>query len=214
VSSLAAREPLTRRRVLESALALVDREGPGSLTMRRLGDELGVAAMSLYNHVRGREELLDGLSEVMVGEVDLGDAGEPPRDVLARFVHGIRAVALAHPTAFALVGMRPLRSAEALRPIEATLGALRALGLDAERTAYAYRALASYARGFALAEISGFTLEGEPLPELPEDALANVAELRRQLALADRDAAFSFGAEALLAGILELAATDLRGRGS
>jgi len=207
VSSQVAREPLTRRRVLESALALVDREGPGALTMRRLGDELGVAAMSLYNHVGGRQELLDGLSEIMVGEIDLGDAGTLPRDILARFVHGIRAVALTHPAAFGLVGMRPLRSAEALRSIEATLGALRALGLDTERAAYAYRALASYARGFALAEISGFTLEGEPWPDLPADALANVAELRQQLVLTDRDAAFAFGADALLAGILGAAAT-------
>ena len=202
VGSRTAREPLTRRRILESALALVDREGPRALTMRRLGDELGVAAMSLYNHVRNREELLDGLSEIMVGEIDVGDAGEAPRDALTRFLHGIRAVALAHPSAFELVGMRPLRSAAALRPIDATLGALRALGLDADTAAHAYRALASYARGFALAEIAGFTLDGDAVSDLPAGPLDNVAELGRQLVATDRDAAFAFGAEALVAGIL------------
>jgi AcrR family transcriptional regulator len=207
VSSRAARQPLTRTRILESALALVDREGPDALTMRRLGDELGVAAMSLYHHLRGREELLDGLSEIMVGQIDLGDTGTPPRVVLTRFVHGIRAVALAHPAAFGLVGMRPLRSVEALRPIEATLAALRTLGLDAEHAAHAYRALASYARGFALAESSGFTLENEPLPHLPADTPTNLAELHHQLALTDHDTAFAYGADALLAGILATAAT-------
>ena len=207
MSSRAAHKPLTRRRILESALALVDREGADALTMRRLGDELGVAAMSLYNHVRGREELLDGLSEIMVAEIDLGGPETPPREVLARFVHGIRKVALAHPAAFEPVGMRPLRSGEALRPIETTLSALRGLGLDGERAGHAYRALTSYARGFALAEIAGFTLEDEPLADLPPETLARLAELRGQLVSTDRDAAFAFGADALIGGLLAAAAS-------
>ncbi|MGH3032013.1 MAG: TetR/AcrR family transcriptional regulator, partial [Gaiellaceae bacterium] len=121
----AARERLTRRRVLEAALRLVDREGAAALSMRRLGRELDVEAMSLYNHVSGRDEVLDGLSEVMVARIGVaGDSGGWA-EALGRFMRGIRAVALAHPAAFQLVGMRPLNTREALPQIEAVLGAMR-----------------------------------------------------------------------------------------
>lgn len=202
------RERLTRRRVLEAALDLLDREGADALTMRRLGAELGVAAMSIYNHVPGREALLDGLSEVLVGRIGAAPAAGP-RELVERFMHGIRAVALAHPDAFRLVGMRPLHTLDALRPVEAVLGALRELGLGAEEATHAYRALLSYARGFALAEIEGFTLE---LPvgagratvdprDVPAETFPHIAELASELAAPDHDAAFAFGANLLLAAL-------------
>jgi AcrR family transcriptional regulator len=193
---------LTRRSVLEAALALVDREGAGALTMRRLGDELGVAAMSLYNHVAGRGALLDGLSEVMVGELDVGADGQEPVDVLRRFARGIRSVALAHPHAFELVGMRPLSTRASLEPVDTVLGSLRALGIEGPQAVYAYRALTSYARGFALAEIAGFTLESAAEDEAEAvAALPHVAALAPHLQRRSPDAAFEFGLDALLAGV-------------
>ena len=201
------REPLTRTRIFEAALALVDREGAGALTMRRLGSELGVAAMSLYNHVASREDLLDGLSEVMVARIDRAPAAAEPLDAVRRFTHGIRAVALAHSEVFRLVGMRPLHTEAAFLPVEAALAALRALGLPDDEAVQAYRALVSYARGFALAEIAGFTLEepADPPPatpprELDPERFPHIAALAPHLAHPDRDAAFAFGMEALLYG--------------
>ena len=126
-----ARERLTRRRVLEGALLLVDTEGAAALSMRRLAAALGTSPMSLYHHVAGREELLDGLSEIMVGQIGMR-FGEEPQAALRRLAHGIRAVALAHPQAFRLVGLRPLRTPSAMTPVEAGLGALRQLGTAAE----------------------------------------------------------------------------------
>ena len=207
------RAPLTRRRILEAALEVVDREGSGALTMRRLGRELEVSAMSLYNHVRGREEILDGLSEVMVSGIGAEQVAGPPRAVLEQFVRGIRDVALAHPEAFRLVGMRPLHTPEALRPVEAALGALRMMGFEHEDAAYAYRLLAAYARGFALAEIGGMTFEAGP--ETPQsvrpgdvdpEAFPHIVELAAQLERPDRDAAFAFGTDAILTA-LEIRAT-------
>jgi AcrR family transcriptional regulator len=202
------RSPLTRTHILETALALVDREGADALTMRRLGSELGVAAMSLYNHIAGRDELLDGLAEAMVAQIDTGVVPRQPEDAVRRFTNGIRAVALAHPEAFELVGMRPLHTRAALLPVEAALGALRVMGLPDDDAVHAYRGLVSYARGFALAEIAGFTLEERPETagtaapdDLRLETFPHIAELASQLARPDRDAAFAFGLEALLAGL-------------
>lgn len=201
------RVPLTRRRILETALELVDREGGEALTMRRLGGELGVAAMSLYNHVAGREALLDGLSEVMVAGIDVEPDDDAPRAVLARFAEGIRMVALAHPEAFRLVGMRPLNTPAAFRPVEAALGALRAMGLPPDEAAHGYRALVAFARGYALAEIGRFTFEAEGaagavLPSGPDAAaFPRIEELAPQLSHPDHAAAFGFGLQALLDGL-------------
>ena len=201
------RERLSRRRVLLAALALVDRVGPDALTMRRLAEELGVAAMSLYHHVHSRDDLLDGLSELLVAEIVVPEGGDvPPGEALRRFAHGVRGVANAHPAAFQLVGMRPLRTPAALVPVEAALSALRRSGLPDDEAVHAYRALVSYARGFALAEIAGFTLESAPptgaLPPAPIDAFPSIRALSPWLDDAGaRDPAFEFGLGALLAGI-------------
>lgn len=195
---------LSRERILEAALALVDREGSEALTMRRLGAELDVAAMSLYKHVAGRDALLDGLAEVLVEGIGAPEAAEPRR-TLWQFAAGIRAVAQRHPEAFRLVGMRPLHTPKALRTVEVVLDALRRAGLGDRDAVSAYRALVSYARGFALAEIGGFTLEATPassgVPELPDPRLPNASELSELLAHPDRDATFEYGLGALLDGI-------------
>ncbi|HEX5469053.1 MAG TPA: TetR/AcrR family transcriptional regulator C-terminal domain-containing protein [Gaiellaceae bacterium] len=197
---------LTRRRILEAALSLVDREGSEALTMRRLGREVGVEAMSLYNHVAGRAELLDGLSEVMVTGIEAGaEAAKSWDDALRQFMRGIRAVALAHPAAFQLVGMRPLNTRAAMPPVERLLGALRAGGFDADSASSAYRLAVSYARGFALAEIGGFTLDapGERLraPDLSAEEFPRIVELAPSLSRFDHEAAFEFGVEAIVAGL-------------
>lgn len=194
-------------RIFEAALDLVDRDGPQALSMRGLGQELGVAAMSLYNHVAGRDDLLDGLSTVMVARIDRSPDGSPP-DTLRRFAHGIRTVALAHPAAFQLVGMRPLQVPTALQQVESVLDALRAMELPDEHVVNAYRALVSYSRGFALSEIAGFTLERAAqgaervIPaDLDVEAFPQITRLERQLTRPDHDAAFAFGVETLLAGL-------------
>jgi TetR/AcrR family tetracycline transcriptional repressor len=204
-SAPARRERLTRRRVLEAALRLVDRDGAAALTMRRLGGELGVEAMSLYNHVSGREDVLDGLSEVMVAGIGTTPESKGWGEALAEFMRRIRAIALAHPAAFQLVGMRPLNTPDAMPPVESLLRAVRAGGFDPESASFAYRLAVAYARGFALAEIGGFTLDapGERLRalDLAPDAFPHIVELAPCLSRFDRDAAFEFGVEAILAGL-------------
>src|ERR687894_3158370 len=103
----AGRQPLNRRRVLEEAVRFADREGLEALTMRKLGAELGVEAMSLYNHVPNKGALLDGMVEVLLGEVEI-----PPRskDWEVRVRDGYRAfrrLAHEHPNVFPLLVQRP-----------------------------------------------------------------------------------------------------------
>ena len=100
-----ARTPLGRDRILKTAVRFIDDKGLRELTMRRLGAELGVEAMSLYRYVPGREALLDGVVETVIAEMyDDPDVVTVPRDgwqdFLQRLAHGVRRVALTHPAAF------------------------------------------------------------------------------------------------------------------
>ena len=116
----AERVPLSRERVVQAALEFIEEHGLANLTMRKLGDRLGVEAMSLYRHVPGREELLDQVVAHIIAEMDYDDdVLDAPQDgwqdFLQRLAHGVRRTALAHPVAFPLVASRPLE-APWLRP--------------------------------------------------------------------------------------------------
>lgn len=164
---------LDRDCVLTTALALVDRDGAAALSMRNLGRELGVEAMSLYHYVRNRDDLLDGLVEVMVAaELPVPPRGEPWEEALSGFTAGIRRTALRHPEAFRLVGLRPLRSPVALGAIAGLLDCLRVGGFSPEAAVASYRLAAAYARGYALAEIEGLTLAAPQQPEVVPPELA------------------------------------------
>ena len=148
--------PITRGAVLATALALVDREGMAALTMRRLGRELGIEAMSLYNHVRDKEDLLDGVVGLLASEVDFpseehGDWGGRVAELVRRY----RRLSRLHPNAFPLIALRPLRTAEARRPVEEALQLMVTAGFAPEEARHIARVLASYANGFALNELSG-----------------------------------------------------------
>lgn len=188
------RAPLSRERVVTVALRLVDRRGSAALTMRNVAAELGVQAMSLYHHVRNREDLLDGMADLLVeSELPIPGPGDSWERALRGFCAGIRATAQHHPEAFALVGLRPLRSERALRPVLALLDRLLDAGLGEDEAVVAYRNAAAYARGFALAEIAGLTL-GAPTTTAPPPRLR--AALQR-----DPDAVFAEGIELLVAGV-------------
>jgi AcrR family transcriptional regulator len=179
----ATRPPLTRRRVLEAARALIEERGLPELTMRTVGQRLGVEAMSLYRYVPNREGLLDGVVELVVDEL-YGDpevqlvARDGWEDYLRRLAHGVRRIALAHPRVFPLVATRPpaapwvrppLRS---LRWVEGFLQGLTARGFDDEAAVHAYRAFTSFLLGHLLLEVAALGVNTGPVPD---DQLAPVA---------------------------------------
>ncbi|KAA5837208.1 TetR/AcrR family transcriptional regulator C-terminal domain-containing protein [Saccharopolyspora hirsuta] len=127
------RAGLTRQDVLAAALALVDREGLKALSMRRLGAELGVEAMTLYHHVSNKEALLDGLVEQLLAEAvaPRSSSGSWQAD-LRNYAHALREALLAHPNAIPLVASRPAVTSRNLEIMERELGALHAAGFPLE----------------------------------------------------------------------------------
>ena len=146
------RARLNRERVLDAAVALAARDGIESLTMRKLGDELGAGAMSLYHHVPNKEQLLDGMVDIVFSEIEL-----PPTDVEWKAAMRKRALstreALArHPWAIGLMEGRTNHGLANLRLHNAVLGCLRAAGFSLEMTVHAYSVQDAYIYGFALQE--------------------------------------------------------------
>ncbi|UTI63036.1 TetR/AcrR family transcriptional regulator C-terminal domain-containing protein [Paraconexibacter antarcticus] len=199
------RAGLSRERVLDAARTLIERDGAGALTMRRLGREVGVEAMSLYNHVSNRDAVLDGLGEFLMSEVD-AEPGADWRESCRDFAAQLRAIALTHPATFSLVGLRPLRSAAALAPVERLLQNLVAAGAAPDQALAMYRTLASFARGYAMAEVTGFTVDAStpsgrrPLRALPRADFPILRERLKELEPLRSDAAFTAGLDAMLDG--------------
>jgi AcrR family transcriptional regulator len=142
------RLPLTRTRVLETAVGLADREGIDSVSMRRLGQELGVEAMSLYTHIRGKEDLLDGMVDVVVGEIPIDTAGPDWRTTLRRMILDARAVMLRHRWAARVIETRSAPGLATLAYMEAATGVVRDGGFTIDLTHHAMHVLGSRVFGF------------------------------------------------------------------
>lgn len=165
---------LSRARIVDVALALIDEQGLAALTMRALAGRLGVEAMSLYKHVANRDKLFDAVVERIVGELGQDDGVSPDpdqgwRSYLAGIAHGVRRYARAHPHAFPLVATRPSEAPwinpplRSLDWIEAFLRGLQAEGFTDEQVLFAYRSFNSFLLGFLLLETSAMSIH-EPLP--------------------------------------------------
>lgn len=147
-----ARIPLNRERVLRAALALADENGIESLTMRRLGEAVGVEAMSLYNHVANKVDLLDGLIDLVFSQIELPSAEGSWRSAMRRRAISTRTVLSAHRWAVGLMESRTSPGPATLRHHDAVLGCLLGAGFSLELAAHAYSVLDSYIYGFALQE--------------------------------------------------------------
>lgn len=209
-AATSARQQLNRRRVLEAAVRLVDREGLDALSMRRLGAEVGVEAMSLYNHVPNKAALLDGMVEVVIKEIL--DAPEVPGTWVERLRAGARAyyrLAYAHPHIFPLIAIRPLNTIDAWQLVERGVGLAREAGFSAEEALYALRTCASYAAGYALNQIArdrAYTADQPPesrldITKLPPDRFPNLAAVTPYYDPAYRDVEFEYGLDAILTGL-------------
>jgi len=150
----APRTPLTRQRVLRAAVALADRGGVGALSMRKLAQELGVEAMSLYHHVANKDDILDGIVDVVFGEIELptGEAGWEA--AMRRRSVSAREALRRHPWATGLMESRRTPGPANIRHHDAVLGVLRNAGFPVELAAHTYSLLDSYIYGFALQEAS------------------------------------------------------------
>src|SRR5204863_4894460 len=212
------RRPLSRDRVLDAAIRLADDAGIESLTMRKLARELGVEAMSLYNHVANKSDLVDGIVDLVVGEIEL-PAGEVWDVVIRKCAISAHETFLRHPWACSLV-MSPTSSATVsaprLRYMEWLLRQLREAGFSPELTYSAYHALDSHILGFTMWQLGhaagAKALRGQNvadfaaafLRELPASDFPYFAEhVEQHLAVPSDDGAseFEFGLDLILDGL-------------
>ena len=146
------RTPLNRERVLRAAVALADEGGFESLTMRKLAGELGVEAMSLYNHVANKDDLLDGMVDLVFAEIELPSTDGDWKTAMRARAVSTRAALNRHRWAIGLMEGRTTHGPANLGLHDAVLGCLRAAGFSLEMTVHAYSVQDSYIYGFALQE--------------------------------------------------------------
>lgn len=157
------RYPLSREKVLECALDLADESGIGALTIRSLAQSMGTKPMSLYYYVANKDEILDGIVDLVFGEIELPSPAGNWREEMHRRAHEVRAALKRHPWAVGLLESRSSPGAANLRHHDATLGTLRAAGFSVQLTAHAYALLDSYIYGFALQE-AALPFDGRDTP--------------------------------------------------
>src|SRR3954452_19959295 len=147
-----SRSPLSKERVLVAAVAFADEHGIASLSMRKLGEVLGVEAMSLYNHVANKDRLLDGMVDLVFGEIDLPAGKADWKIAMRERAQSARRALGRHPWAITLMSTRTTPGPATLRHHDAVIGSLRAGGFSITLAAHAFSALDSYIYGFALQE--------------------------------------------------------------
>jgi TetR/AcrR family transcriptional regulator, tetracycline repressor protein len=205
--AVTGRRRLSRRRILEAAVRIVDSEGLEALSMRRLGAELGVEAMSLYNYVPNKEALLDGMVELLLGELEVPPESEGWESRVREAYRAFRRLAHEHPNVFPLLVVRPPDTMDGVWLVEEFLKTLREAGFDPETALYAFRALSSFASGYAMAEIRGFAMEPASgrlgASTLAPGEFPHIHELDDRLEAVDHDAEFEFGLDLIIAGLKE-----------
>ena len=217
MAAQASRAPLTRARIVDAALEVVDAEGVEALSMRRLGRSLGVEAMSLYEYVRSKDELLDALAERLLEELEL------PVRARGNWKTRIRAVVKAwlrlidaHPNALpVLYRSRPFIVRDLLFP-EQIYDALRRGGFDEQATVTAYGAIALFVNGALMRgspATSGSSSRWDDAPSFDEAAFPRIAELLPYAHPLAWQTLFDRGLDLLLDGLeAELLRTRRRGR--
>lgn len=165
------RAPLSRERVLDAAVRLADRGGLESLSMRKLGQELGVEAMALYYHFANKDEVINGMVDLVFSEIDLPAASADWKTAMRQRARSLRDVLLRHRWALGLMESRRKPGPANLRHHDAVIGSLRSAGLDMPTIAHAYTLLDSYIYGFALFSVN---LPFEPSEEVAELGLVTL----------------------------------------
>lgn len=168
----ARRAPLTKARVLAAALKLADAGGLEALSMRKLGQALGVEAMAVYYHFANKEQVLDGIVDLVFGEIDLPTVGADWRTAMRQRAISVRDALLRHRWAIGLMESRTNPGPANLRHHDAVIGCLRAAGFDMAAVATAYSLLDAYIYGFAMTKMNLPFEDTSDIVEMSESMLA------------------------------------------
>ena len=207
----AKRAPLTRKRILKAAVKLADKSGVDSLSMRKLASTLSVEAMSLYNHIEGKEDLLDGITDLVVGEIAAPQVSGDWMQAMRDRACSAHEVLLSHPWASLLVASRVNVGPSMLHYVDATVGCLVQAGFSYEMADRAWNAMDSHIYGFTMQELN-FPFDvpeyagaaKEFMPMIPVEKYPHLHALAQMVVAGDHYGAqdFNFGLELIL-GALE-----------
>lgn len=206
-----SRGRLSRDRIIEAALRVMDDEGLEAVTMRRIGRELGVEAMSLYNHVEDKEDILEGVTERVMNEFEFPDTTSDWAEDARAMAREWRRLLGLHPSVCQLLAERhkPLEGLATYRAMDSALGVLRRAGLSARDAAQAFNALGGYILGFVMME-QGLMLGNDDeharqhdlaVEALQGSGLVNVMECLLYFTDCTTDQQFDFGLDLMIRGI-------------
>ncbi|GAA3045926.1 TetR/AcrR family transcriptional regulator C-terminal domain-containing protein [Gordonia defluvii] len=204
---------LSKELIVEATLQVIDSAGIGGVSMRAVAGGLGVDAKSLYNHVDGKDGLLDAVAEALLGAVDLPSPTGDLRADLMGVAQAFRRRALAHPEAASLVLTRQLSSFDGLAPVEAVLRALGDAGFLAEESVHLLRAVLATVIGTLLREVNAGPTYGtvdttgieQRTAALQSSGLPAVASAASSLAIFDADKEFEYAMEFSVGAVLQRA---------
>ncbi|WP_436497313.1 TetR/AcrR family transcriptional regulator C-terminal domain-containing protein [Actinokineospora sp. HUAS TT18] len=205
-----SRKPLSTERVLQAALSLADKGGTDTLTMRAIGQALGVEAMSLYKHVANKDAILDGIVDLVVAEIALPDPADAWKTAMRRRGVSAHEVLLRHKWACALLMARPNVGPAMLRYVESTLETLRGAGFSVKQADYAWNAMDSHIYGFTLQRVNSpfeadqYAEAAETyVPRLPPGEFPRLTELAEHVMDGRYDGVppITFGLDLILDGL-------------
>jgi AcrR family transcriptional regulator len=203
---------LTRQRVLETALQLIDQDGLEGFSMRKLGAKLGVEAMSLYNHVENKGALFDGVIEVLVLQATYPQMPTAtPRDELWAYIHALRDVLRAHPQALPLVATNPFRTPATLAVLDRLLATVHRANVQGVQAIYALQSIAGFLFGQTLLNVGRTPVaDFEPgaagpivWQRFPAERYPTLHAALPDIAQWNPDQEFDFGLQALFQSIFE-----------
>jgi AcrR family transcriptional regulator len=214
------RTPLSRERVLHAALGLADKDGIESLTMRKLGEKLGVEAMSLYNHVANKDDILDGIVDLVFGEIVLPTRRAPWKAAMRARAISAHEALLRHRWAPSLMQSRTKPGPATLRHHDSVLGSLRNDGFTLVMAAHAVSVIDGYVYGFALQQINVPLQSQEQVAEVGANILRqlgkeypHLAEMITEHAMKpgyDYAEEFEFGLDLILDGLEKAKRTSVQ----
>ena len=206
---------LTRKRVLRAAIKIADKDGIESLSMRKLAEKLGVEAMSLYNHVQNKDDVLDGIVEIVAAKIDVPTIDDDWKGAMRRRAVSAHETLLNHPWAAKLMVSRANVGPAMLRYVDATIGCLYSAGFSYEMADRAWNAIDNHVYGFTLQKLN-FPFEPSEygavaesfLPMIPEGEYPYLHGLSRQVIDGAHDGIqdFCFGLDLILDGLERLRA--------
>jgi AcrR family transcriptional regulator len=209
----AQRTPLSRDRVLHAAMKLADEGGIKAVSMRKIAQELGVEAMSLYNHVASKDEIVDGIVDLVATEIDLAPTGDDWKEAMRRRVISAHEVLLKHPWACSLWMSSETLGGPRMRYADAVLRGFREGGFPEELTYHAFHVIQSHIMGFTM-YVASFEFDVEDLERLaaefletfPADEYPDLADHIRQHAEPgdEHEGTFEFGLDLVLDGLERL----------